>query len=218
MLDLYEQAEGEIADQEVLNRLQQAKDELDIAYIKTDLHDLMRESKDGIVRVKVIVQNLKDFSHVGASDEWHYSDLHRGLDSTLNIVNNEIKYKAEVVREYGDIPEVECLSSQLNQVFMNLLINAAYAIREKGIITIRTGCAGDEVWVEIADTGQGIPPENLPKIFDPFFTTKPVGKGTGLGLSLSYGIVQKHHGRMEVQSELGKGTTFRLSLPVRQPK
>jgi signal transduction histidine kinase len=218
MLELYEQAESEIANHDVLASLQAAKNELDIAYLKTDLHALMQESKDGIVRVKVIVQNLKDFSHVGASDEWHYSDLHQGLESTLNIVNNEIKYKADVVREYGDIPEVECLSSQLNQVFMNLLVNAAYAISERGTITIRTGCAGDEVWVEIADTGQGIPPENLQKIFDPFFTTKPIGKGTGLGLSLSYGILQKHHGRLEVQSEVGRGTTFRLSLPDTQPK
>jgi signal transduction histidine kinase len=218
MLELYEQAESEIANHDVLSSLQAAKKDLDIAYLKTDLHALMQESKDGIVRVKVIVQNLKDFSHVGASDEWHYSDLHKGLESTLNIVNNEIKYKADVVREYGDIPEVECLLSQLNQVFMNLLVNAAYAISERGTITIRTGCAGDEVWVEIADTGQGIPPENLQKIFDPFFTTKPIGKGTGLGLSLSYGILQKHHGRLEVQSEVGRGTTFRLSLPVSQPK
>ncbi len=218
MLALYEQAEAEIANHDVLVSLQAAKKDLDIDYLKTDLHALMQESKDGIVRVKVIVQNLKDFSHVGASDEWHFFDLHQGLESTLNIVNNEIKYKAEVVREYGDIPEVECLSSQLNQVFMNLLVNAAYAISERGTITIRTGCIEDEVWVEIADTGQGIPPENLQKIFDPFFTTKPVGKGTGLGLSLSYGILQKHHGRLEVQSEVGRGTTFRLSLPVMQPK
>ena len=218
MIELYEQAEDAIADPEVRNRLQVAKNELDIAFLKTDLHALMDESKDGITRVKVIVQNLKDFSHVGASDEWHFSDLHKGLDSTLSIVNNEIKYKAQVVREYGEIPDVECLSSQLNQVFMNLLVNAAHAIVEHGTITIRTGKKGDEVWVDIADTGQGIPPENMQKIFDPFFTTKPVGKGTGLGLSLSYGIVQKHHGRMEVQSETGKGTTFRVWLPVKQPQ
>jgi signal transduction histidine kinase len=218
MLDLYEQVESEITNPAVLDRLQLAKKELDISYLKTDLHALMQESRDGIVRVKVIVQNLKDFSHVGASDEWHFADLRQGLESTLSIVNNEIKYKADIVREYADIPDVECLSSQLNQVFMNLLVNAAYAITERGTITLRTGCAGDEVWVEIADTGQGIPPEYLKKIFDPFFTTKPIGKGTGLGLSLSYGILQKHHGRLEVKSELGRGTTFRLSLPVTQPK
>jgi signal transduction histidine kinase len=164
------------------------------------------------------VQNLKDFSHAGGVEEWQYADLHQGLDSTLTIVNNEIKYKARVVKEYGDLPEVECLASQLNQVFMNLLVNAAHAIVEQGTIAIRTGHEGDEVWVEVADTGQGIPAENLKKIFDPFFTTKPVGKGTGLGLSLSYTIIDKHHGRIEVKSEVGSGTAFRVWLPVNQPQ
>jgi two-component system NtrC family sensor kinase len=218
MLELYEHAEGSITDSEVLNRLQTAKKKLDLAYLKTDLRALMDESRDGITRVKVIVQNLKDFSHADVSDEWRFADLHKGLDSTLSIVNNEIKYKADVVKKYGDIPSVECLPSQLNQVFMNLLVNAAHAIEAHGTITIRTGMEKDEVWVDIADTGQGIPPENLQKIFDPFFTTKPIGKGTGLGLSLAYGIVQKHHGRMEVQSEMGKGATFRVWLPVKQPQ
>ncbi|MGC1816878.1 MAG: ATP-binding protein, partial [Casimicrobiaceae bacterium] len=218
MIELYEKAEEAIPDQDVRRLLQTAKEELDIAFLKTDLSALMDESKDGITRVKVIVQNLKDFSHVGASDEWHFSDLRKGLDSTLSIVNNEIKYKAAVVKEYGDIPEVECLASQLNQVFMNLLVNAAHAIAERGTITIRTGQEADQVWVDIADTGHGIAPEHMQKIFDPFFTTKPVGKGTGLGLSLSYGIVQKHHGKMEVQSDVGKGTTFRVWLPVKQPQ
>ena len=216
MIDLYEQAEGAISDDTVRARLKAAREKLDIGFLKEDLGALMSESKDGITRVKKIVQNLKDFSHVDSSDEWHFADLYKGLDSTLNIVHNEIKYKANVVREYGDLPEVECLPSQLNQVFMNLLVNAAHAIEERGTITVRTGRQGDEVWVEVADTGKGIAPEHLKKIFDPFFTTKPVGKGTGLGLSLSYGIVQKHHGRIEVQSEVGKGTTFRVWLPHRQ--
>lgn len=214
MVEAYEQAEPAIADAGVRERLQAARKKLDIDFLKDDLRALMRESKDGITRVKNIVQNLKDFSHADSADEWHYADLHAGLNSTLNIVNNEIKYKAKVIREYGKIPDVECLISQLNQVFMNLLVNASHAIEEHGSITIRTGHAGDEVWVEIADTGKGIPPENMTKIFDPFFTTKPVGKGTGLGLSLTYGIMQKHHGRIEVKSEVGKGTTFRLWLPV----
>jgi len=217
MLELYEQAESAITDAEVKSRLQAAKQRLDLAYLKTDLRALMEESQEGITRVKKIVQNLKDFSHADSADEWRYADLHRGLDSTLSIVNNEIKYKAEVVRQYGVLPEVECLASQLNQVFMNLLVNAAHAIEQRGTITVSTGRQGDEVWVEIADTGHGIVPEHLQKIFDPFFTTKPIGKGTGLGLSLSYGIVQKHHGRIEVQSKAGKGTAFRVWLPITQP-
>lgn len=217
MLELYEQAEGSITDPGVKSQIQAAKKKMDLAFLKTDLRALMDESKEGIIRVKAIVQNLKDFSHAGTLEEWHSADLHKGLDSTLLIVNNEIKYKADVVREYGDIPPVECLLSQLNQVFMNLLVNAAHAIEEHGTITVRTGMEGNEVWVDIVDTGQGIPPENLKKIFDPFFTTKPIGKGTGLGLSVSYGIVEKHHGRMEVHSEVGRGSTFRVWLPVNQP-
>lgn len=134
------------------------------------------------------------------------------------MASNEIKYKAKVIKEYGNLPDVECLPSQLNQVFMNLLVNAAHAIEERGTITIRTGTSDTEVWVEITDTGKGIPPENLKRIFDPFFTTKPVGKGTGLGLSLAYNIVQKHHGRIEVESHVGKGTTFRIVLPKKQPE
>lgn len=216
MLELYEQAEEGITDTAVRTRLKAAREKLDIAFLKEDLNDLMNESKDGITRVKQIVQNLKDFSHVDIVDEWHLTDLHKGLDSTLNIVSNEIRYKAEVVKEYGDLPEVECLSSQINQVFINLLVNAAHAIEERGTITIRSGRQDEEVWLEIADSGKGIDPVHLKKIFDPFFTTKPVGKGTGLGLSLSYGILQKHHGRIEVSSEVGKGTTFRVWLPIRQ--
>jgi two-component system, NtrC family, sensor kinase len=216
LLGEYEQAEAAIADPVVRASLQAAKGKFDLAFLKEDLPALMAESKEGITRVKKIVQNLKDFSHVDAQDEWTVANLHTGLDSTLNIVHNEIKYKAEVHKEYGDLPDVECLASQMNQVFMNLLVNAAHAIESRGDITIRTGCQGDEVWIDIADTGKGIAPEHLNRIFDPFFTTKPVGKGTGLGLSLSYGIVHKHHGRIEVQSEVGKGTTFRVWLPIRQ--
>jgi signal transduction histidine kinase len=218
MLDQYEQAEAVISNIEILEKLKATKKRLDIVFLKSDLHALMSESKDGITRVKNIVQNLKDFSHVDIADEWHFSNLHIGLDSTLNIVNNEIKYKADVVKKYGVIPDVECLSSQLNQVFMNMLVNASQAIEVRGTITISTGQQNDEVWVDISDTGKGIAAEHIKKIFDPFFTTKPVGKGTGLGLSLSYGIIQKHHGRIDVHSEVGKGTTFRLWLPVKQPQ
>jgi signal transduction histidine kinase len=134
----------------------------------------------------------------------------------LNIANNEIKYRAEVVKLYGTLPLLECLPSQLNQVFMNLLVNAAQAIppERTGRITIRTGCEDGWAWVEIADTGRGIAAENLGRVFDPFFTTKPVGQGTGLGLSLSYGIVQKHNGAITVTSELGRGSCFRVALPV----
>ncbi len=214
LLDVYEAAEAALPEA-ARAEVRSAKQQKDLAFLREDVPMLMKESRDGITRVKKIVQDLKDFSHVDASDEWQWIDLHKGLNSTLNIVWNEIKYHAEVKKEYGEIPEVECFPSQLNQVFMNLLVNAAHAITDKGIITIRTGRQGEEVFIRIADTGKGIPEENLKRIFDPFFTTKPVGKGTGLGLSLSYGIMQKHNGRIEVQSEVGKGTTFTLWLPIK---
>jgi len=196
--------------------LRAAKGKVNLAYLREDLQDLLAESKEGLERVRKIVLDLKTFSHVDQAD-WHISDLHQGLESTLNIVWNELKYKAEVVKEYGALPEIECIPSQLNQVFMNLFVNAAQAIEDHGTITIRTGQEGEQVWVEVSDSGKGIAPEHLNRIFDPFFTTKPVGKGTGLGLSLSYGIVKKHHGAIEVRSELGQGTTFRVRLPVKQP-
>jgi PAS domain S-box-containing protein len=194
------------------------KAQTDYAFLKDDIPALLAESLDGIERVRRIVQDLRDFSRAEGCQDWERVDLRAGLDSTLNIAKNEIKHRADVVREYGEMPLVECMPAQLNQVFMNLLVNAAQAMPEgrRGTITVRCGQAGDEVWVEVADDGAGIPPENLKKIFDPFFTTKPVGKGTGLGLSLSYGIVEKHHGRIEVQSQPGAGTTFRITLPIAQ--
>lgn len=186
----------------------------DFAYVKEDIFKLLAESKEGLERVRKIVLDLKSFSHVG-EQEWQVASLHQGLDSTLNIVWNELKYKCKVVKEFGDIPPVFCLISQLNQVFMNLLINASHAIQDHGTITIRTHLEGaDQVCVEICDTGTGISPENLPRIFEPFFTTKPVGKGTGLGLSLAYSIIQRHHGSITVDSEPGKGSCFRIVLPI----
>ena len=216
MLAAYQEAEQDLRGTPAQTRLAALREEIELEYLKDDIPTLMSESREGIKRVRKIVQDLKDFSRVDARQEWEWSNLHNGIDSTLNIVNNEIKYKCEVIKQYGPLPEVECLPSELNQVFMNLLVNAAHAITaERGTITIRTGVEGEQVWVEIQDTGCGIPKENLKRIFDPFFTTKPVGKGTGLGLSLSYGILQKHGGSIEVDSEIGHGTCFRLTIPVR---
>ena len=188
---------------------------VDLAFLKEDIPLLMRESREGITRVKKIVQDLKDFSHVDSTQDWQWADLHKGIDSTLNIVSNEIKYKADVVREYGELPAIECLPSQLNQVFMNLLVNAAHAMGEaRGRIVIRSGVTGDHVWLEFEDNGSGIPAAALAKVFDPFFTTKPVGKGTGLGLSMAYGIIQKHGGSIVVKSTSADGTIFRIELPI----
>lgn len=219
ILDAYASTESELpADAVTHVELQRLKAEHNLDFLRMDIPQLMVESKEGISRVRKIVQDLKDFSYVNSSQEWAWADLHQGLNSTLNVVNHEIKYKAEVVKEYGTLPEIECLPSEINQVFLNLLVNAAHAIAdaERGIITLRSGCDDRRVWIEVADTGRGIAPENLKRIFDPFFTTKPIGKGTGLGLSLSYGIVTKHGGTIEVDSKVGTGTTFRVILPQRQ--
>jgi len=132
----------------------------------------------------------------------------------LKVIWNELKYKCDVHKHYGDIPRIMCYPAQLDQVFMNLILNGAHSIEEQGEITIHTAVDDQDVVVKISDTGSGIKPENLPKLFDPFFTTKAVGKGTGLGLSISHGIVQKHNGTIEVDSEVGVGTTFTIRLPI----
>jgi len=190
---------------------------LELAYVEEDLKLLLQESQEGLDRIKKIVQSLKDFSRIETSDTWREDNILLGLESTLNVVWNELKYKCEVHKDYADLPPIVCVMSQLNQVFMNLLVNAAQAIEVRGVITLRARQQGDEVWLEIADTGSGIAPEHLAHVFDPFFTTKPVGMGTGLGLSISHGIVQRHHGRLEVRSAPGEGTVFRICLPIRQP-
>ncbi|MFA5016076.1 MAG: PAS domain S-box protein [Methylobacter sp.] len=193
--------------------------EKNFEYLKSDIFELITESKDGITRMRKIVEDLKNFSRVGEPD-WQSADLQKGLESTLNIVWNELKYKCVVIKHYSDdVPQIRCIASQLNQVFMNLLVNAGHAIEEKGEITITTRvCPSDNTAIQvlITDTGAGIPPENLKRIFDPFFTTKPVGQGTGLGLSITWGIIAKHHGTIEVNSTVGVGSTFTITLPVDQ--
>lgn len=196
--------------------LKQLQSNVDLDYLRDDAPLLIDESLEGLSRVCKIVQDLKRFAHADPNPEWESADLHECIDSALNIANNEIKYRATVVKHYGVLPIVECLPSQLGQVFLNLLVNAAQAMPKSlhGEITIRTGASANDVWVEIADNGSGIPPDNLNRIFEPFFTTKPVGEGTGLGLSLSYGIIKAHNGVISVCSEVGQGTTFHISLPV----
>jgi signal transduction histidine kinase len=166
-------------------------------------------------RITQIVRSLKNFARLDES-EFQEADVHEGLDSTLTLLHHQLKRRIEVVKDYGSLPPVQCFPGQLNQVFMNVLANAAQSIEGDGRITIRTRAEGDEVVIEIADTGRGISQENLERIFDPGFTTKGVGVGTGLGLSISYNIIEKHHGRIEAESEPGKGTTMRIRVPVTQ--
>ncbi|PXX92496.1 hypothetical protein DIT71_04690 [Marinobacter vulgaris] len=200
-----------------LEDLSAIKKNIDYSFLKDDLKDLLAESREGIERVKTIISAMKDFSHI-EDEEFKPSDLHRGIETTLNVVNNELKYKATVIRDFGELPEVECISSQINQVVMNLLVNAAHAIEDFGEIVVRTRCDSDWATIEVEDNGKGIARENLHRIFEPFFTTKPVGKGTGLGLSLSFNIIEKHNGSITAdQASTGKGTCFRISLPLKQP-
>lgn len=189
---------------------------IDFEFLRTDLQSLVAESRDGLLRVKRIVQDLRDFSRGGVEEVWQKIDLHAALNTTLNMVRNELKYKATIVLNFGDLPEVECMPSRLNQVFLNLLVNAGHSIDSDGVITVSTGTSESGVWITIADTGCGIPAVNINRIFDPFFTTKPVGQGTGLGLSVSHSIIRNHGGRIDVESEVGRGTRFTIHLPPRQ--
>jgi signal transduction histidine kinase len=200
----------------LLANVAKVRQEIDYDFLAKDLPTLIAESREGIDRVRKIIQDLRDFSRAGTTETWILADLHAGIDSTINIVWNELKYKAELVKDFGDLPQVECLPSQINQVLMNILVNAGHAIDKHGQIRIATRHEGDHVLIEISDNGKGIAAEHLPRIFEPFFTTKPLGKGTGLGLSISYGIVRKHNGQIDVRSEPGVGTTFIIWLPLRQ--
>ncbi len=208
LIRVYEKSERATPELERLRR------EVDIDFLAEDIVALVAESQDGIDRVKQIVHSLKDFSRADDSGDSVPADLRQCIESTLKVVYNEIKYKAEVRREFAELPPVVCRPSQINQVIMNLLVNAAHAIRERGEIVVRTAVHEGGALIEVRDTGAGIAPEHLDRIFDPFFTTKPVGAGTGLGLSVSYGIVREHGGWIKVDSELGAGTCFRVWLPL----
>lgn len=216
-LVIYDEAEASLAgNDKALAIIQEWKKKADIDYLKQDMQALITESRDGVSRVKRIVEDLKEFSRLDQSDVWQTIDLQRCLDNTLVVALSGTAGKIEVRKEYGKVPEVECLPQQLNQIFMNILLNAVQAIEGRGTITLRTGTQDGEAWVEIGDTGAGIPADILPRIFEPFFTTRPVGKGTGLGLSVAYALIQKHGGRIAVESTAGHGATFRIGFPAKR--
>lgn len=188
-------------------------EKVDLTQTLGDAHQSLIESIDGLNRVKKIVSALREFSHADQDDP-ALADLNEGLESTINIVWNELKYKVTLHRSYGELPKVHCYPHQLNQVFMNLLVNAGQAIAQKGEVWVKTWADSNRVYVDVRDTGAGIAEAHLSKVFDPFFTTKPVGQGTGLGLSIVYGIVERHGGTITVNSRVGEGTTFHLSFPI----
>jgi len=203
---------GVPAFQEFLREAARKREDLKLDYILGDIPKLVGRSKEGTERIKKIVSDLKTFAR---SDEGMTEvDVNQTLELALNIAWNEIKYKADVVRDFAEVPRVRGSSTALGQVFLNILVNAAQAIVDKGTITIKTWQAAGSVFVRISDTGSGIAPEHINKIFDPFFTTKPPGKGTGLGLNIAYNIIRRHNGTIQVESKQREGTSFTISLPA----
>jgi signal transduction histidine kinase len=204
-------------------RIREAKEQEDFDFMMSDMTAILDQSREGMVRIKEIVRNLKSFSHVD-EDELKEANVNDCIENALKIAWNELKYKCRVHKDYGELPRIACYPGQLNQVFMNLLVNAAQAIPEQGDISITTryvkphGLNNETskaaIEISLADTGIGIPEAEHARIFDPFFTTKPVGSGTGLGLAIVYGIIQKHGGHIRVESEVGRGTTFHITLPL----
>ncbi|MEI7473995.1 MAG: ATP-binding protein [bacterium] len=212
LLSLYQKHENALSEQ-VQKELEDAKEEYDLEFITEDLPLLIKSCKDGSERCKQIVLDLRNFSRLDEAVVKEV-DLHEGLDSTLNILRNKYKNKITVHRHYGNIPKLTCYAGQINQVFMNMLDNASYAIKTKGDVTIVTESDDKNIIITIEDNGEGIEKEVIEKVFDPFFTTKPSGHGTGLGLSISYKVIKKHKGEIEVESIKGKGTKFTIILPL----
>ena len=206
---------------DLLENLDKYKKREKLDYIFTDLDDLVGESMEGIHRITEIVRSLRNFSRIDNESEIEQYDINEAFESTLTVAKNEIKYVAEVEKEFSQLPSAECIGSEINQVLLNIIVNAAQSIKsqhreDKGLIKIKTYADDEYVYCEVSDDGPGIPKEIIGKIYDPFFTTKEAGKGTGLGLSISYDIiVHKHKGDLSAESSIGKGTTFNIRIPIK---
>lgn len=213
LVEIYE-SRAVLSDSDVAD-VERFKEEVNYSFLQEDLETLIHNFEEGAKRIHAIISDLRTFSRM-ESDDFRAVDLHESIDLALGLLQNEYRGRIEVIKEYGQLPSVECHPGRLNQVFMNLLLNACQAISSEGTIWIRTARRGDEVEVSIQDDGEGIEPSKRDKIFEPFFTTKPVGKGTGLGLSVSYAIIQQHRGSIDVSSEVGTGTKFTIRLPIKR--
>jgi two-component system NtrC family sensor kinase len=211
-----EVARGDEAREERVARIHQLREAVEAPFLLADFASALSDSKDGAVRIRDIVANLKSFAHPDRKEP-EEADLIAILEGAIKLSAGEVKYKAEVVREFSPVPPLRCRPGELQQVFINLLVNAAQAIPERGRITVSVTQVGDEEVVRIRDTGAGIAPDHRKHLFEPFFTTKPVGKGTGLGLHVAYKIVRAHGGRIEVDSEPGRGTVMTVRLPLPRP-
>ena len=201
-------------DEEALRAVESLKKEIHYSFMLQDLDTLVRNFEEGAKRIHSIIADLRTFSRMDSGDRLERVDIREPLELALNLLQNQYRERISIHKEYGEVPQVLCNSGKMSQVFMNLISNACQAISEKGDIWIRTFSLDGSAIIEIEDNGAGIEQEHLDKVFEPFFTTKPVGKGTGLGLSISYGIIQQHQGIIEVESEKGKQTKFRIRLPL----
>lgn len=206
---------GDKYDGQAAHQLNESLSKQDVNYIINDSRLIFDEVREGLDRVKDIVTNLKSFSRTQSSDR-EKVDVRDCISSALKIANNKVKYHCEVIQEFTQTPPIYCNKNELTQVFLNIIINAAQAIHKQGTITIDTRCSDDYIVIDIADTGIGIPEDNLNSIFNPFFTSKPLGEGTGLGLSVSYGIIKDLDGTISAESTLGEGTTFTILIPIDQ--
>jgi signal transduction histidine kinase len=199
----------------IVEGIKSVADEINLDFIVSDAGSLIRESLEGTERIRKIVLDLRTFARKN-NDTLELVKIETVIDGVLSIMHSEMKYKTELKKNYGDVPDILCNPQRLGQVFINLFVNAVQSIPEKGIVEVKTYLQDGQVCIDVRDTGCGIEEKNLAKIFDAFFTTKPVGSGTGLGLSVSYDIVKKHGGDIKVQSKVGEGTTFTVLLPVKQ--
>ncbi len=211
LIDSYEHLD---IPEETRNELDKIKADIKYDYIIKRVNEMIEKSKDGVDRTAKIISSINSFSRKN-TDKMENADINEAIEMTLNILTHEYKNRIDIIREYGDLPPIKCNIGKLNQVFMNLLVNACQAIKEKGEITIKTSEEGGNLKVRISDTGSGIAGDVLENIFDPFFTTKPDGKGTGIGLAISNDIIKEHNGEISVESSEANGTTFTVKIPVK---
>lgn len=215
LIDLIAQYESQLAlcGDKSREKIDKLREQHDIDFLTTDMPELIHESIDGMHRIEDIVNSLKNFARPDHSDDQSFS-INDCVENTLKLVNNEVKYKADLELQLNAVPEIKGKSGALSQVILNLIVNAADAIKDHGAIRISTRANNSNVEIKIRDTGHGIPQNLITRIFDPFFTTKDVGKGTGLGLAISHSIVKSHGGSLTVTSRESEGTEFTVSLPL----
>ncbi len=216
LIDLYVANEASIPEEE-LKKINKTKSDIDIDFIRDDVKDLIKSCIEGTERTKNIVLDLKNFSRMEEMVLTQF-DIPKEIDTTLNILNNKYKNRITVIKEYGNVPKIEAYGGQLNQVFMNILDNAQYAIKGEGTVKISVNQEGENVVIKFSDSGEGIKEEDIKKVFEPFFTTKPPGQGTGMGMSIAYRVIKNHNGNIDIKSKLGEGTTFTLTLPINSKK